>query len=118
MVAVKTKSYNKIIAKPFAPNLGAEIYEVDLSKPISDEQFEEIHHAFLQYQVLFFKNQKVIPPEIHIDFGKKFGELHAHPAAPTMDGHPEILKYMQQKILKWLMVSIGTQMCRVMKSRR
>ena len=92
MVAVKTKSYNKIIAKPFAPNLGAEIYEVDLSKPISDEQFEEIHHAFLQYQVLFFKNQKVIPPEIHIDFGKKFGELHAHPAAPTMDGHPEIFE--------------------------
>ena len=85
MVAVKTNNYETIIAKPFAPNLGAEIFNVDLSKPIKDEQFEEIHHAFLQYQVLFFKNQKIIPPEIHVGFGKKFGELHSHPAAPTME---------------------------------
>ena len=92
MVAVQTNDYKKIIATPFAPNLGAEIYEVDLSKPISDEQFEEIHHAFLRYQVLFFKEQKVIPPEIHVEFGKRFGELHTHPAAPTMDGHPEVFE--------------------------
>ena len=92
MVAVKTNNYETIIAKPFAPNLGAEIFNVDLSKPIKDEQFEEINHAFLQYQVLFFKNQKIIPPEIHVEFGKKFGELHTHPAAPTMEGHPEIFE--------------------------
>ena len=52
MVAVQTNDYKKIVAKPFAPNLGAEIYEVDLSKPISDEQFEEIHHAFLRLSLI------------------------------------------------------------------
>jgi len=92
MVPVQTHDYKKIIAKPFAPNLGADIYGVDLSKPISDEQFEEIHHAFLKYQVLFFRDQRVIPPEIHVEFGKRFGELHTHPAAPTMEGHPEIFE--------------------------
>ena len=92
MVSVKTNNYKFINAKPFAPNLGAEIYGVDLSKPIPNEQFVEIHQAFLDYQVLFFKNQSVIPPDQHILFGKRFGPLHAHPAAPTMKGFPEIFE--------------------------
>ncbi|MEP0565492.1 MAG: TauD/TfdA family dioxygenase, partial [Paracoccaceae bacterium] len=92
MVAVKTNDYTLIEAKPFAPNLGAEIYGVDLSAPVPDDQFAEIKDAFLKYQVLFFKDQKEIPPEQHVAFGKRFGPLHAHPAAPTMDGHPEIFE--------------------------
>lgn len=92
MVSVKTNDYKFINAKPFAPNLGAEIYGVDLSKPIPNEQFVEIQQAFLDYQVLFFKNQGVIPPDQHILFGKRFGPLHSHPAAPTMKGFPEIFE--------------------------
>ena len=72
MVSIKTNNYKFIDAKPFAPNLGADIYGVDLSKPIPEEQFVEIHQAFLDYQVLFFKNQGVIPPDQHILFGKRF----------------------------------------------
>ena len=92
MVATKTNDFDLIEAKPFAPNLGAEIYGVDLSKPVPDNQFQEIQQAFLLYQVLFFKDQKEIHPEQHIAFGKRFGALHAHPAAPTMDGYPEIFE--------------------------
>ena len=92
MVAVIKNDYNSIRVTPFAPNLGAEIRGVDLSKPMPNEQFAEIHDAFLTYQVLFFKEQAEIPPEQHIAFGKRFGELHAHPAAPTMKGHPEIFE--------------------------
>ena len=51
----------------------------DLSRPVSDSQFNEIHQAFLQYQVLFFREQKEIPPEQQVIFGKRFGPLHAHP---------------------------------------
>ncbi|MEM9129909.1 MAG: TauD/TfdA family dioxygenase [Pseudomonadota bacterium] len=92
MVAIKMNDFRLIEAKPFAPNLGAEIYGADLSEPVPDDQFAEIREAFLQYQVLFFKDQKEIPPERHIEFGKRFGPLHAHPAAPTMEGYPEIFE--------------------------
>lgn len=92
MVTPKTNNYELIEAKPFAPNLGAEIYGVDLSQPVPDAQFAKIRDAFLKYQVLFFKDQKEIPPEQHTAFGKRFGPLHAHPAAPTMAGHPEIFE--------------------------
>lgn len=100
MVAPKTNDYTLIEAIPFAPNLGAEIYGVDLSQPVSDAQFAEIRDAFLTYQVLFFKDQKVIPPEQHVAFGKRFGPLHAHPAAPTMAGHPEIFEIHATKASK------------------
>ena len=92
MVAIKTNDFQHIEARPCAPNLGADIYGVDLSKPVPDDQFAEIHQAFLDYQVLFFKQQSEIPPDLHVTFGKRFGPLHAHPAAPTMDGHPEIFE--------------------------
>ena len=46
MVKVRDHKYQFISARPFAPNLGAEIYDVDLSKKISDEQFSDIAQAF------------------------------------------------------------------------
>ena len=87
-----TNDYTLITAKPFAPNLGAKIYGVDLSKQVPEAQFAEVRDAFLKYQVLFFKEQSEIPPEQHIALGKRFGPLPAHPAAPTMAGYPEIFE--------------------------
>ena len=92
MVGIEAKTFKHIVAKPFAPNLGAEITGVDLSQEISEAEFSEIEAAFLAYQVLFFKGQKEIPPQVHIDLGKRFGPLHSHPAAPTMAGYPEIFE--------------------------
>ena len=70
---------------------------VDLSKKINNEQFSDIFQAFLDHQVLFFQEQSEIPPDLHIEFGKKFGELHSHPAAPTMEGYPEIFEIHAHK---------------------
>ena len=89
--------YRLIEARPFAPNLGAEIRGVDLAGGVSDAVFEEIHRAFLRYQVLFFKEQNEMPPAAHIAFGARFGELHAHPAAPVMEGFPEIFEIHAHK---------------------
>ena len=86
------KKYELISVKRFAPNLGAEVTGVDLSEDIDEGQFSEILDAFHNYQVLFFKNQKEISPEMQVKFGKRFGDLHTHPAAPTMDGHPEVFE--------------------------
>ncbi|NCW15557.1 MAG: taurine dioxygenase [Rhodobacteraceae bacterium] len=91
-MGIEAKTFKHIVAKPFAPNLGAEITGVDLSQEISEAEFSEIEAAFLAYQVLFFKDQKEIPPQVHIDLGKRFGPLHSHPAAPTMAGYPEIFE--------------------------
>lgn len=81
----------------YSPNLGAIITGVDLSKEINEDQFNDIHKAFLDNQVLFFQNQNEIAPEIHLKLGKLFGELHVHPAAPSMRGYPEIFEIHAHK---------------------
>ena len=81
----------------YSPNLGAVITGVDLSKEINEDQFKDIHKAFLDNQVLFFQNQNEILPEIHLKLGKLFGELHVHPAAPSMPGYPEIFEIHAHK---------------------
>ena len=86
------KKTSGIVIEKASPVLGAIITGVDLSNNITEEQFNDIQQAFLDYQVLFFKEQNEIPPQVHVDFGKRFGELHSHPAAPTVEGFPEIFE--------------------------
>ncbi len=90
-------NYSQIEVRPYAPNLGAEIRGVTLGDGVSTKQFDEIRRAFLDHQVLFFKDQDEIPAQRHIDFGRMFGELHTHPAAPTMAGYPEIFEIHANK---------------------
>ncbi len=83
-------SYQTISADPVTPRIGATIDGVDLSKPLSNQQFSEIHDALMAHQVIFFRDQDM-NLEQHKDFGRHFGELHIHPASPGPEGHPEVL---------------------------
>ena len=46
-------AYRTIEVAPLAGALGAEISGVDLSKPLGNEMFSEIHQAFLDHLVIF-----------------------------------------------------------------
>jgi taurine dioxygenase len=76
--------------KPYSPSLGAEVRAIELSKGLDAATCREVRDAFLKYGVLFFKDQSEIPPDVHIEIGRMFGELHIHPAAPHMPGYPEV----------------------------
>ncbi len=49
--------FNKIMVEPLTVNIGAEIHGVDLAK-LDDATFDEIHQAFLRYQVIFFRGSR------------------------------------------------------------
>lgn len=83
-------SYQTIAVEPLTPVIGAEISGVDLSRPIPPATFKEVHAAWLDHQVVFFRDQE-LDLEEHKAFGRRLGELHVHPAAPSPEGHPEIL---------------------------
>jgi len=80
--------------KHLTPTIGGEIVGLDLSEPMSDAVFEQVHAAFLDRKVLFFRDQE-ITLEQHKSFGRRFGELHIHPASRPYEAdgesHPEIL---------------------------
>ena len=84
-------SYETIEVKPLTPVIGAEIRGVDISEPLGNQPFQEVHDALMRHQVIFFRDQALTLDQ-HKAFGRLFGELHIHPAAPSPEGHPEILR--------------------------
>ncbi|MYF10180.1 MAG: TauD/TfdA family dioxygenase [Gammaproteobacteria bacterium] len=74
---------------PLTGNIGAEISGVRLGE-LDAPTFREIARALWAHQVLVFRGQD-IDSEQQIAFGRRFGELHVHPAFSGVDGHPEIL---------------------------
>ena len=80
-----------ITIKKLATHLGAEISGVDLSQPLSDEDFAKISRAFFDNQVVVFRNQK-ITPEQQVAFTRRFGVLEQHVRKEhRLEGYPEIL---------------------------
>ena len=88
--AVTAADYRHIAVNKLTPVIGAEIDGVDLGKELSNAIIEEIRRAFLENLVIFFRGQDLTPDQ-HVAFGKLFGDLHAHPAAPSEPGHPELM---------------------------
>lgn len=82
---------NELSVKTLTPHIGAEISGVDLSKPLSNEEFSTIYQAWLDWSVLVFRDQE-ITREQHKDLGRKFGKLHVHPMNKARTGDPEILE--------------------------
>ena len=83
-------AYRHIDVRTCTPTVGAEIRGVDLREPLPDEAFEEVRAAFLRHQVVFFKEQETLAPDRQIAFARRFGGLHLHPAAPHLEGLPEV----------------------------
>jgi len=73
--------------------LGAEIVDLDLSRPIDDETFAAVRRAFMESDgLLVFRDQR-ITPEQHIAVSRRFGPLMIHVLDKfLLPGHPEILR--------------------------
>lgn len=71
-------------------NLGAEIRNLDLSQPLTAGEFEVVHHAFLENEVLVLRDQDITPHD-QLAFGRMFGELSVHPFSPNLADLPELI---------------------------
>jgi taurine dioxygenase len=80
-----------IAVEPLTEWIGADVDGADLSKPLTNKEFEAIHGAWLQHQVLRFRNQDLSDADL-VRFGGLFGELdsYTHPNPLEEDPYPEI----------------------------
>ncbi|OON62090.1 taurine dioxygenase [Massilia sp. KIM] len=78
--------------RPFAgAALGAEVLGLDLSRPVSEEDFQRLHRAHLDHHVLVFRDQHITPAE-QVAFSRRFGELQIHVLRQfQLPEHPEVL---------------------------
>lgn len=70
---------------PLGPYIGAQISGADLTRPLSDNQFEQLYHAVLRHQVVFLRDQAITPQQQRA-LAQRFGELHIHPVYPHAEG--------------------------------
>lgn len=75
--------------------LGAEISGVDLSVELPDAVIAQIRAAFVEHQVIFFRDQH-LSPEQQLAFGRRFGPLNIHPYVAGMAGHPEVMEIVKE----------------------
>jgi taurine dioxygenase len=68
--------------------LGAEILGVDLSKDIPAAA---IRQAFLEHQVIFFRDQKLDPAQF-MAFARAMGKPVPYPFVPGIEGFPEVIE--------------------------
>src|SRR5215510_11496402 len=82
--------YETITIDKLTPIIGAEVGGIDLSQPLSNRQQDEVHRALAENSVIFFRDQHITLDQ-HVAFGRLFGDLHVHPAAPHEPGRPEMM---------------------------
>lgn len=84
------KDYEHFTAHRVTPYMGAELDGIDLTRPLTSGQTEELQDALARFQVIFFRDQK-ISHDAHKALGLLFGPLAIHSAVAGIEGHPEIV---------------------------
>lgn len=80
----------RINITPLGPHIGALISELDFTRPLSDNQFEQLYHALLRHQVVFVRGQDITPQQQR-SLAQRFGDLHIHPVYPHVKDVEEIM---------------------------
>lgn len=82
-----------ITVAPIGSQVGADIVGIDLSLPLTDAQFRQIHEAWMKHLVLRFRGQNLSKDQL-LAFSRRFGELDKAPinvrGKPWVEGYPEV----------------------------
>src|SRR5262249_6773559 len=88
-------NYESITVEPVSPHIGAEIGNIDLTKPLPNNQFEELHRAFSQSQMFLSRDQRISFDD-HIMLGLYFGPIGNHLGGATIKkptDNPSVRKF-------------------------
>jgi taurine dioxygenase len=71
--------------------LGAEVLDIDLRQPLSPDRIAEIRAAWMQHQVLLFRDQAITPAQ-QIRFTEQFGPVDDYPLVHFRHpDHPQLM---------------------------
>ena len=86
--------YKYIQVKPISGALGAESHGVDLAR-LDEEIFAEIHHAFMENLVIFFRDQTITPDQ-QVAFSARFAPIGYYPFLKGLPDHPAVIEVRKE----------------------
>ncbi len=86
--------YGGLEVEPASSTIGAIVHGVDLAT-LNDETFTDIKRVWLDYCVIFLRNQNITPDQ-QIAFARRFGDIHHHPYMRGLDDYPDILEVVKE----------------------
>jgi len=90
-------SSGTVSVEPRAVHIGADIFGVDLAKPLSAEQVSDIRDAVLRWKVVFFHDQK-LDHTAHVRFAAQFGEpTPGHVVFGGEQAHPAVYSIAKKR---------------------
>ncbi len=87
-----------ITVSPMSAHTGAEIGDVDLSQPLSEQATAEIRQALNVWGAIFFRGQDITPVQ-QLAFARRFGDVEVDTYAsnlPVVDGQTEIKEIVRE----------------------
>lgn len=86
------RPYRRFGLTPLSPLIGAEISGVDLGAPLDPGLQDELHRAWLEWKVLFFRDQRITPAQ-QAAFASRWGELERQRI--TGEDVPGVARYVK-----------------------
>ncbi len=81
---------------PIAGALGADITDIDVSAPLSEDAFRDLKAALDRYGVVALRDQTLTPAE-QLAFARRFGEVHFHPHVQGLPEQPEVMEILKRE---------------------
>ena len=88
-------NYKHIEIVPLSPALGAEIGGIDIAAGIGDDQFEELRRAFVEYSVIFLRDQDITEDQ-HVAFAESWGSININRFFQPVASHPMIAEVRKE----------------------
>lgn len=75
---------------PSATGFGAEVIDCPAGLKVTDDELNQLVHAWTDYSILCFRGVEMTPAE-HVAFSRRLGELHIMtPLKFNLEGYPEV----------------------------
>lgn len=84
----------KLAVQPIAGALGAIVSGVDLKHDRSQDLIHELRKIWLEYGVIFFRDQNLDPAEF-LEFAQGFGDIIEYPFVKGLPDYPKIIPVMK-----------------------
>jgi taurine dioxygenase len=86
----------KLETQKIAANIGADVLNIDIRKPLTQEMQQAVMAAWAEFLVLRFRGQPLSDPEL-IAFSKTLGELE--PPGPNPQGKPYLPEFPELNVI-------------------